>query len=144
VIVTNDDQTEGLSGFRRIVLRIPLYFGLAIAAFVAIAVLVVVLAHFGIDEINQGWSGFVFFTGFLFWIHVRYSRALWHRRKFWLLTLAVLIIHCAVFGAILRVYPEWRAIWFLPIVSVEAGMIDVLFVLLVREKHPRPHQAEQP
>jgi hypothetical protein len=128
---------------RRIVQRLPLYFALALGGIAVVVVLLAIQIYFGIGEISAGWWGFVSFSGAFFWIVVRGSRPLWIRSGFWLLLVAFLVIHCSVFVAILRAYPDWRPIWFVPIVIVEAQILDVMCVLLFREKRARKRRPER-
>jgi hypothetical protein len=142
----NSAPSSGESGpltFRRILQRLPLYFGLALAGIAAVVVLLAIQIHFGLPDISQGWIGFAVYTGLLFWIIVRRSTSLWNRWRFWAVTLGVFIAHCAVFVAALRVYPEWRMIWFVPLVIVEAGILEKLFAPLFREKRARKHPTER-
>jgi hypothetical protein len=141
VSVAIDNQPKALT-FGRIVRRLPLYLGLAFASLAAIAALVVLLAHFGVREISGGWFGFVGYTGLLFWVVVLHGRSHWYRWYFWLVTFALLVTHFSIFVAILRVYPQFRMIWFWPITVVEAGAIGATIEWLFPEKHVRHHPGE--
>jgi hypothetical protein len=54
-----------------------------------------------------------------------------HQVTFWLAAAGLFIVHFLVFVAILRCYPQWRMIWFMPIVIVEAGLFSVILNLLL-------------
>lgn len=140
--VVTDNQPKPLT-FGRIVRRLPLYFGLAFAGLAVAAVLVAIGVHFGIRDVSGGWFGFVGYTGLLFWVVVRHGRSHWHRWQFWLVTFSLLVTHCSIFVSILRVYPEFRMIWFWPITVIEAGAIGTTIEWLFPEKHTRQHHAEE-
>jgi hypothetical protein len=110
-----------------VVRRLLLYFGLAFAALIIIALLFALVIWLGIvNKVNGwfegGWIGFWLYTALLFWITVRQSRQLWRRWSFWFAITCLMTIHCLAFVAILRVYPHWRVIWFWPITVAEAGI----------------------
>jgi len=50
---------------------------------------------------------------------VKVYRAYWRRRMFWVACFSALAIHLGVFIPILRVYPEFKPIWYLPIIIIE-------------------------
>jgi hypothetical protein len=58
--------------------------------------------------------------------------------------LGLLTAHCFIFVAILRVYPQWRMIWFWPITVVEAGVLGATLEWLFPERHTRRRGAEEP
>jgi hypothetical protein len=54
---------------------------------------------------------------------------------FWLTIVGLLAIHLVVFVVVLLSYPQWRMIWFAPIVGVEAVLFGtILDALLDRRK----------
>lgn len=129
--------------FGRIVRRLPLYFGLAFAGLAVAAAVVAVSVHFRVHEISGGWFGFVGYTGLLFWVVVRHGGSHWHRPYFWLITFALLATHCSVFVAILRVYPQFRMVWFWPITIVESGIIGGTIEWLFPEEHIRHQRTDE-
>jgi len=42
----------------------------------------------------------------------------------------LLIIHLLAFVAILRAYPQWREIWFMPVMVAEGGLFGATLYLL--------------
>ena len=46
----------------------------------------------------------------------------------------LLIVHLLAFVAILRAYPQWRGIWFMPAIIVEAGLFGAILYLLFGER----------
>ena len=124
--------------FGRIVRRLPLYFGLALAGLVFMTLVLAVSIHFKLTGyLTGGWIGFAGYTSLLFWVIVRNRRPRWYCWNFWILIVAMLIAHCFVFVTILRVYPEWRMIWFWPIIVVEAGAIGSIFEWVFPHRHEK-------
>ncbi len=66
------------------------------------------------------------YTGLLFWVTMRQSRELWRRIDYWFTMVGLLVVHSLAFTAVLRAYPEWRMIWFMPVVIVEAGLFGAI------------------
>jgi hypothetical protein len=87
-------------------------------------------------KVPSEWLALAVFTSCLFWVTVRQSRAYWRRLGFWLATAALLIVHLLAFVAVLRAYPQWREIWFVPTVIVEGGLFGaILYLLFGSRKH---------
>ena len=92
-------------------------------AFLAlIAAALYVHFKFGV-EIADRWVGLTIFTPLPFWAAIKTDKRHRRRPSFWLALLMFLAIHLAVMYWALSIYPNWRVIWFVPIVIVEAGMI---------------------
>jgi hypothetical protein len=49
-----------------------------------------------------------------------------------------LVVHLLLFVAILRVYPQWRGVWFVPVIIVEGGLFGAILYLLFG-KHKNVH-----
>ncbi len=134
--------------FGWVVRRILLYIGLALAALTVFALFFALTVHLGITEkVNSwfkgGWIGFVAYTALLFWITVRQSRRRWHHWSFWFAIGCLLTIHCLAFVAILRIYLDWRVIWFWPITVVEAGIFGGTLAWLCPERRTRYKEKQQ-
>jgi len=130
--------------FGRILRRLPLYLGLAVAGLTAATILLTLCIHFGITGYaTGGWIGFIGYTGLLFWVILRQSRPHWYRRMFWLSAVWLLMFHCFIFVTILKAYPQWRMIWFWPITVIEGGVIGGMFEWLFPEKHTRHRRPEK-
>jgi cytochrome bd-type quinol oxidase subunit 2 len=119
-----------------------LYIGLAFASLTIFALFFALTIRLGVaDKINgwskSGWIGFLVFTALLVWITVRQSRRLWRHWGFWPAIACLLTIHCLVFVAILRIYPDWRVIWFWPIAVVEAGAFGGMLAWLFPERRTK-------
>jgi hypothetical protein len=137
-----ETRPENLT-FGRILQRLPLYFGLAFAGLAVMTLVVALSIHFKVTGyLTGGWIGFAGYTGLLFWVIVRQAKPHWYRLSFWLVALAMLTAHCSIFVSLLRVYPQWRMIWFWPITVVEAGVIGGTIEWLFPERHMRHHKAE--
>jgi hypothetical protein len=143
-VTTSSVADTGSKGraFGWVVRRLLLYIGLAFAALTVFVLFFALTIRLGVtDEINGwfkgGWIGFVGYTGLLFWITVRQSRRRWLHWSFWLATACLLTIHCLAFIAILRIYPDWRVIWFWPMTVAEAGIFGGTLAWLFPEKRAR-------
>jgi len=140
----HEPQEAERSTLGRIARRLALYLGLAFAGLAFIAITLALSIHFGVTGyLTGGWIGFAGYTGLLFWVIVRQARPHWHHGSFWFVILGLLTTHCFVFVAILRVYPQWRMIWFWPIAVVEAGVIDATLEWLFPQRHARHHRGGQ-
>ena len=67
-------------------------------------------------------------------VTIRQSRAYWRRLGFWLAIAGLLVVHLLAFISVLRVYPQWREIWFVPVMIVEAGLFGAILYLLFGER----------
>jgi hypothetical protein len=84
------------------------------------------------------WVALGYWTGFLILLICRqYKRYLKHV-KFWFTFLCVLLIHVIAFIAVLQRYPDWRLIWYVPVVIVEAQCIGTALDAVMRNEHLRP------
>ena len=122
----------------KIVRRGLLYLGLAIGALAAFALVFAILIYTGHTRpVPHSWIALVVFTAGLFWVTVRQSRRYWRRPGFWLAIAGLLVVHLLAFISVLRAYPQWRGIWFVPVVIVEGGLFGAILYLLFGE---RKHQ----
>ncbi|HZW91563.1 MAG TPA: hypothetical protein VFF64_01180 [Candidatus Eremiobacteraceae bacterium] len=113
----------------KIVERGLLYIGIALLVLVVVATFIVLTK--GRVRISGGWAGLVTYTALLLWVIISKSRKRWHQLTFWLTVVGLLTIHLLAFVAILRSYPQWRMIWFVPVVIVEAGLFSVILNVLL-------------
>jgi len=113
----------------KIVRRSFLYLGIALSVLALIAVIIILTK--GRVQISGGWIGLVGYTSLLFWITIAKSRERWSLQSFWLAVSGLLAVHLLAFVAILRIYPAWRMIWFVPVVVVEAGLFSIILNLLL-------------
>lgn len=105
--------------------RALLYVGLAVASLVILSGLLASSIYTGIS-VPEVWVAFIFWTVFLCLVVVKQAAAYRTKAKFWLAMATLLLTHLVIFVPILRLYPEWRPIWFVPVVVVEAGLWDIL------------------
>jgi hypothetical protein len=113
--------------FGKVFRRLALYIGLAFAALTVFVLFFALSIQLGITkEITGGWIGFFGFTGLLFWISIRQSRRCWRSWGFWFFMAGLLVLHSLAFVAVLKAYPQWRMVWFVPIIIVEAGLFAAL------------------
>lgn len=117
----------------KIVRRFFLYVGIALAVLILFAA-AIVLSKGALGRVSGAWMAPVVFTLCLFWVVVRQSRAYWRRLGFWLAIAGLLVVHLLVFVCILRAYPQWRAIWFVPVLIVEGGLFGAILYLLFGER----------
>jgi len=117
----------------KVVQRLFLYIGIALAVLAVFAVVIVLIKG---PKISGEWIGLGVYTSGLFWVIIRQSREYWRRPGFWLAIAGLLVVHLLVFLAILRAHPQWRMIWFMPIVIVEGGLFGgILYLLFGGRKH---------
>jgi hypothetical protein len=114
-----------------------LYFGIAIGFLAFFAVVFAALVYTGhTGHISGRWIALAVYTVGLFWVTVRQSTGYWRRPGFWMAIAGLLVVHLLAFVALLRAYPQWRGIWFWPIVIVEGGLFGATLYLLFGEpKH---------
>ena len=122
---------------RHIVRRSLFYLGLAVAS---LAILSLIFAVSVSEHVTLPfrWVMLAAFTAVLLFTMVKTDRAYWNRPLFWLICAGVLLVHLAVFIPVLRSYPEFRLVWWVPIIVIEAsvfGPICDLFLL-----HSRLHK----
>jgi len=113
----------------KIVQRFFLYVGIALVI-LAVFAAAIILSKGAVGRVSGAWTALAVFTLGLFWVIVRQSRAYWRRLDFWLTIAGLLVVHLLMFVAVLRVYPRWREIWFVPVVIVEGGLFGAILYLL--------------
>jgi cation transport ATPase len=87
-------------------------------------------------NISGGWIGLAVFTPTTFWIVARQYRNLWRRLSFWLTLVSILVIHLLGFTLVLRNFPEFRMLWYVPIMIVEVVLVALLIEEVVhRDEH---------
>jgi apolipoprotein N-acyltransferase len=121
------------SAIGRIARRAFLYVGLALAALAVIGLLVAISVQTG-AVFTGGWIGLAIYTSGLFWVTIRQSREYWRRPGFWMVIAGLLVVHLLAFVAILRAYPRWRMVWFMPVVIGEGGLFGAILYLLFADR----------
>ncbi len=78
------------------------------------------------------WIEFVGMTPIIFWVVLKQFRRHWCRPRLWFAALALLGVHVTFFSVVLLRYPEWPAVWLLPVGLVEGwALFLVLYKLVV-------------
>jgi hypothetical protein len=62
---------------------------------------------------------------------VQGSRKYWRVVSFWFILTGLVCLHLLVFILILRNFPDFRVIWYVPIVILEAGIFGGVYDLLL-------------
>lgn len=117
--------------FGKIVQRFFVYIGIALVVLVVFGVAIVLSKG---AKISGDWIALAVYTAGLFWVTIRQSKRYWHRPGFWLAIAGLLVVHSLAFVVILRAYPQFRGIWFWPIVIVEGGLFGAILYLLFGER----------
>jgi len=106
------------------------YVGLAVAslAILSLVFLLIVRSHL---SVHFQWMYLAIFTGVLAVAIVKTSRKYWTRVSFWLMCAAALTAHLAVFIPLVFHFPEFKPIWYVPIVMVEAGIFGMICEILL-------------
>jgi xanthine/uracil permease len=86
------------------------------------------------------WIMLAAFAGVLMFVLVKTHRDDWGRPVFWLICAGVLVAHLAVFIPVLRAYPEFRPIWWVPVVVVEGGFFGPICDTVLLRKGRSPHR----
>jgi hypothetical protein len=110
------------------------YLGLAIASLAIFSLIFAISMHV---TLPFRWVTMAVFTGILLFTLVKIKRPYWKRRLFWLICTGVLVVHLAIFVPILRSYPGFRLVWWIPILTVEAAVFSVISDLLMLHYRPR-------
>jgi len=97
------------------------YLGI-IAGSVAIVLLAAFISARWRIIIGFHWIGLAIATSILLWVLMNQYRKCWNRPRFWLTMLSVLTVHLAIFVPILRAYPGFKLIWWMPILMVEGPL----------------------
>jgi|ERR1700733_11530571 hypothetical protein len=114
----------------KIVQRIFLYLGLAFASLTIFALVFALSIHTH-TVVPFRWVMLAPFTVVLIVASVQTSRKYWRVRAFWFILAGLLCLHLLVFILILRNFPDFRVIWYAPIVIVEAGIFGGVYDLLL-------------
>jgi cation transport ATPase len=117
-------------------LLIDLGIGVGIIAVAGLVALVSIRTG---KAISGAWIGLVGYTPVIFWFAIRPLKNYWNRATFWLSVVALLAAHSLAFLLILRSYPEWRMIWFVPVAIVEAGLFSSILASLFKRRASPEH-----
>lgn len=118
---------------QHIALRVLLYFGLAFAFLAVCGLLVFLSVRTGIT-VPARWFALALYTAVLLWALIGTSKEYWYRPSFWLTIAGLLALHLLGFGVVLRRYPQWRPIWYIPVVIVEAALFGSILATLFKDR----------
>lgn len=120
------------TGITRAASRGLLYLALALAFLAAFAFLFWLSVYTGFN-IPRLWGAFAMWTAVLCCIVAKMLRAHWAKSRLWMGIAFLLGIHLIIFIPLLRNCPQWRPVWFVPVVVFEAVLWDALLgVVLAR------------
>ena len=117
----------------RIIRQSFVYLGIAITVLIAIAGAVFLNLRTDI-AIPRQWIAFSVFTVILAFAMVKTYRRYWKRPAFWLALAALLAIHLAVLIPIVERFPEFKPIWYIPVMVAEGATFGVVCSILFNEK----------
>lgn len=113
----------------KVVRRLLLYFGLAFAGLIVLALISALSVRTGI-VIPIRWVALPGFTLLIFWSTVKLFRRDWKRPAFWSAIVALLVSHLLAFVVILVRYPRWPLVWFVPVSILETGVFVAILTKL--------------
>lgn len=114
----------------RIFKKAVLYVGLAVAFLAFIGVIIFITRTTGFT-IPFRWVGLVLFTGVLAWVIFSQFRYLTRKPRFWPAVCAIFAVHFVVLTGLLWYLPDWRLIWFIPVVFIEVAATSVVMEKVV-------------
>jgi hypothetical protein len=115
-----------LSFFRRLLRDVVL--GVSILA--AAGILILYSAENG-KQVPFQWIKLTAFTPIIFWAVLKQFKEYWRRPTLWLAAAALLALHVGAFTLVLRSYPQWPVIWFLPVGLVEGWTFFLILHKLI-------------
>lgn len=80
-------------------------------------------------------------TAILFGYAANSHKAHFGKPKFWRVLAGLLLLHIAVFVAVLRYVEQWKVLWFVLLFPVENIIIDATILFCVRGKRDVPLRA---
>ena len=111
-------------------------FGIAVGCLLIFALVSFISIKTGI-VVAWRWIALSYWTGFLVWLLCRLHKPNLKQVKFWLTLFCLLLIHVIAFAAVLQRYPEWRLIWYVPIVVIEALCMGLVLDAVMRDEISR-------
>ncbi|HEV2381593.1 MAG TPA: hypothetical protein VG206_17595 [Terriglobia bacterium] len=128
---------------KNIFLRLLLYVGLAIVGLAAFS-LVFFISTVTHIVIPFRWVGLASFTGVLVFVIAKHSAKYRDRAAFWIICTVGLGIHVTAFVFLLNQFPDFRLVWYVPIVIGEAGVFGAACsFFLDRGRLPRKRHREE-
>jgi hypothetical protein len=122
----------------RIVRRLLFYLGLALAGLAAFALLFAISVRTGI-VFPFRWVALAMYTSILFYAVAKPFRNLWKHAPFWFSLGGLTVVHVLAFSLVLRVYPQWPLLWYIPVIAVEAILFSTILDMLFTWRPKRPY-----
>ena len=108
-------------------------FGIAVGCLIIFALILFISIKTGI-AVAWRWIALSYWTGFLIWLILRLNKANLRHVKFWVTLFCLLLIHVTAFVVLLQRHPEWRLIWYVPIVVIEAPCMGMVLDVVMGNK----------
>jgi hypothetical protein len=108
-------------------------FGIAFGCLIIFALILFISIKTGI-VVAWRWIALSYWTGFLIWLICKLNKANLKQVRFWVTLFCLLLIHVTAFVAVLKRYPEWRLIWYVPVVVIEAPCMGMVLEGVMRNK----------
>jgi hypothetical protein len=122
-----------LGTVRHVAIRGLVYIGLALG-FLALCGLIVWVAIREHISNSGPWIFLAGYTGVLVYASIAPLRQSWHRPAFWAAVGGLVAVHLLGFAFILRHYPMWRPLWYIPVVTVEAALFALILTVMFKDR----------
>ncbi len=116
--------------------RIFLYLGLALASLIVFTLVFALSVRTHI-VVPFRWVMLTTFTAVLVAATVQGSRKYWRFVAFWFILSGLLCLHLVIFILVLRNFPDFKVIWYVPAVIIEAGIFGTVYDLLLADPSRR-------
>ncbi len=107
--------------------------GIAVGCLIIFALILFISIKAGI-AVEWRWIALSYWTGFLIWLVCKLNKANLRQVKFWVTLFGLLLVHVIAFVVVLQRYPEWRLIWYVPIVVIEAPCMGMVLDAIMGHK----------
>jgi hypothetical protein len=102
-------------------------FELTVEILIGVALVAVVILYTEVGPFpwmpSVRWWGLAGTTGLLLWFAIRRYRRHWRQRSFWLNLTWLTALHLATWAVVLANVTVWGLLWFVPPLTVEAGLL---------------------
>jgi len=98
-------------------------------AIIALIVLIFLIRIYTRVDVPLRWVELAVFTAVIFGYAVWVYRRYWRHAKFWMVLVGLLAFHLFAFTMVLRMYPDWRPVWF-----VGTSCIEYLILVVIVDK----------
>jgi hypothetical protein len=108
-------------------------FGIAVGCLVILTLIIFIAIKNGIF-LDWRWIGLSYWTGCVILLMCRLYEPNLKQLKFWFTLFCLSLTHVIAFIAVLQRYPEWRLIWYVPIVVIESQFMGLVLDAVMRSK----------